>query len=87
MSPPHCAGGGPNNDYLIFATYLPSESSYLTLKSLTLPTRGMAQDTGLGLPRLGGASAGPWAAARRMGPGAAATTNHKSSLLLFLPGA
>ena len=46
----------------------------------------MVQDTGLDLPRLGVAAAGPWAAARRLVPGAAATTNYKSSLLLFLPG-
>ena len=32
----------------------------------------MAQDTGLGLPRLGGALAGPRAAARRLGGGASA---------------
>ena len=43
--------------------------SYDTLKtnSPSTPTRGLAQGTGLGLPRLGGSSAEPGAAAARRG--------------------
>ena len=44
-----------------------SESSLYKIQKSKLPTRGMAKDTGLGLPRLGGASAGPGAAAARRG--------------------
>ena len=52
----------------------------------------MAQDRTLGLPRLGGALAGPWAAARRLGGGASAEARSGGDdesqliLLLFLPG-
>ena len=66
-----CAGGGPNNAYSILLTYLPSESA-LSIKNSIRPTRGLIQDTGLDLPRLGVALAGPWAAAHRLGTGASA---------------
>ena len=64
-----------------------------TIQKSDVSTRGLAQDTGLGLPRLGGASAGP-RRRRRVGRGRASAGGPRRlrclmkqlNLLLLLPG-